>query len=160
MNKEIIIKYLDEAYKISKTEKKDILKYDAEKFKEEIFGEGKSENNFEDKKNLEPELLKSFDNCKLDDKIKFNKMKKKQKLVSIIKNYDNQSYTVHSETNKEKMNQTLNNFNQNLDKIKDNIDCDVQTQLRRFEEIKRKKKEIAQDKNNKSKIFEIKFRER
>lgn len=147
MSKESIIKYLDEIHKISNAEQKDILKYDAEKFKTEIFPKNiSSEDKSKEQKTIEADLLKTFEDCKLDDKIKFNKMKKKLKLVSAVKNHENQSNAIYSEQNKEKMNETLNDFNQNLSKIKDNIDCDVQSQLSQFEEFKKKKIETTKNK--------------
>jgi hypothetical protein len=149
MNKKPITKYLDEIYKISNTEQIDILKYDAEKLKDEIFRKNNTSNQSIDQMSIELDFLKSFEDCKLDEKLKNNKMKKKLKLVSKIKNYKNQTNAICNDYNKEKLYQTLNDFYQNLDKLKDNIKNDVQSQLSRFEELKKKKKkkEITKDKN-------------
>jgi len=147
MNKEPITKYLDEIYKISNTEQIEYLKYDAEKLKAEIFRKNDTSNQYIDQMSIELDFLESFEDCKLDEKLKNIKMKKKLKLVSKIKNYKNQSKAIYNEHNKEKLYQTLNDFYQNLDKLKDNIKNDVQSQLSRFEELKKKKKEITKDKN-------------
>lgn len=155
MSKESIIKYLDEIHKISKAEQKDILKYDAEKFKSEIFPENKKTEEPVDQKTVEANLLKTFEDSNLDDKIKYNKMKKKLKLVAAVQSYENQSNSVFNEQNKEKMNEALNDFNQNLNKMKDNIQNDVQIQLNRFEELKRKKRESTRMKIDSSKISTI-----
>ena len=147
MSKKSIVKYLDDIYKISDAEQKDILKYDAQRIREEIFPENKtSEDKSKDKTTIEAEVLKTFEDSKLDDKVKFNKMKKKLKLVSAFNSHENKSNTIFNEQSKEKMNETLNDFNQNLNKVKDNIDNDVHGQLIRFEELKRKKKEMAKNK--------------
>lgn len=141
MSKDSIIKYLDDIHRISNSEQKDILKYDAEKFKAEIFPEKNIDYKSNYQKTIEADVLKTFEDFKLDEKIKFNKMMKKHKLVSAVRNHEYQSNYIFNEQNKEKLNETLNGFNQNLSKIKDNIENDVQSQLNRFEELKRKKKE-------------------
>ncbi len=147
MSKESIVKYLDEINKISNVDRNNILKYDAEKLKDEVFSENKTpEDKSHIQKIIEADVLKTFEDPKLDEKIKFNKMKRKLKLVSAVKNFENQSNSVFNEQNKEKINETLNDFNQNLTKITDNIDNDVLNQQSRFEELKRKKRETAKNK--------------
>lgn len=163
MSKNSIIKYLDDIHKVTHSEQKEILKYDPEKFKEEIFPSNK--NNEENIKNnqinikdnftlndkrhtINVEIMKSFEDKNIDEKIKRNKLKQKNRLFSTIQKVENESNIKDKEQNKEKMNEKLNEITINLDKIKSNINNDLQNQLSSFEELRKKKRENQKEKSN------------
>jgi len=161
MSKNAIIKYLDEIHKVTNSEQKDILKYDSVKFKEEIFpsintneeavnnhSKFSKENPIISKRHtINVEVMKSFEDKNIDDKIKRNKIKQRNRLFSTIQKVENESNIKDKEQNKEKMNEKLNEITVNLDKIKSNINNDLQNQLSSFAELRKKKRENQKEKS-------------
>jgi hypothetical protein len=160
MSKNSINKYLDEICKITNKENEEMLKYNSEKLKEEIFPSNKIEDKgnlnkdfyINKSKNINMDILKSFDDKYIDDKIQRKKLKQKNKLFTSIQKVENESNLKDKEQNKEKMNEKLIEITVNLDKIKNNIDSDLLNQHCVFEKLRDKKRESQKERS----IFNLK----
>lgn len=160
LSQDSVVKYLDEVNKHSTNEDNNIYKYDEEIMRREMFPNSIVDNinnvdNIELRKSrLDMKLLEQFEDKNLDEKVKQNKFKTKNKIIDNVFNTA-KTQKVETDKNKEKMNEKLTLFNSNLNKIQDNICSDLKNQSNNFELIKSRKKILIKEKTEKSNCFFI-----